>query len=476
MNEKLASGVYARLPVFAQNLAASAYGWREARVRFGPEFRRRLDALTASDRWSRADMDAYQDEQVALLIRHAYEHVPFYRERMRALGLTPADVRSRADLPKLPVLTKEEVRANLPRLKAANAPPKALRHSHTSGTTGKSLDFYVTDRSLAFQWAVWWRHRRRFGLEFGMRHANFTGKLIVPPSQRKPPFWRWNRAFNQALLNMQHITPDKVGAIVDFLGRHDFVFWGGYPSIIHALVRTAMEAGVKLERGPRIIDTGAENMLDVQRRDIEAFTGALLTDQYGFSEGCGNASHCERLAYHEDVEYGVLECGDPETLPDGRVRGTILATGFACPEFPFIRYEVGDAGVWEPGGHLCPCGRQHRILARIEGREDDYVLTPEGGRVMRFDYVFKDTHNVRECQVVQERLGEVVLKVVRRPGYSAADERFIVSEMHRWISPTLQVRFDYVDEIPRDRTGKFRAVRSLLRRGAAASAGEAAGS
>jgi phenylacetate-CoA ligase len=467
MNETLATELYARLPVFVQNLAASAYGWREARVRFGPEFRRRLDALTASDRWSRAEMDAYQDEQVARLVKHAYEHVPYYRERMRALKLTPADVRSRADLPLLPVLTKEDVRNHLEGLKGANA--TALRHAHTSGTTGKSLQFYVTDRSLAFQWAVWWRHRRRFGLELGMRHANFTGKLVVPPSQSRPPYWRWNRAFNQALLNMQHITPDKVGAIADFLGRHDFVYWGGYPSIIHALARTAIEAGVTLERGPRVIDTGAENMLDVQRRDIEAFTGALLTDQYGFSEGCGNASHCERLAYHEDVEYGVLECGDPETLPDGRVRGSIIATGFSCPEFPFLRYEVGDTGVWEPEGFRCACGREHRVLARIDGRRDDYVLTPEGGRVMRFDYVFKDTHNVRECQVVQERLGEVVVRVVRRPGYGTADERLIVREMHRWISPSLAVRFDYVDEIPRERGGKFRAVKSHLPRGFGAS-------
>ncbi|HEU4556409.1 MAG TPA: hypothetical protein VFS20_01125 [Longimicrobium sp.] len=465
MNERLAEAAYARLPVFLQNAVCAAWGWREARTRLGPEFRRRLDELAASEGWSRARIDAWQDEQVARMVKHAYERVPFYRERMRAAGVSPADVRGRADLARLPVVTKEDVRASSGAMLAENADRRALRARHTSGTTGSSLHFYTTAAAVAFQWAVWWRHRRRHGVEPGMLHANFTGKLVVPLRQTRPPYWRWNPAAGQALLNMQHVTPANIRPIIEFLDAEPFVFWSGYPSIIHAVAATALEAGLSLRNPPRVVDTGAENVLDLQRRDITRLTGARMIDQYGFSEGCGNASSCPHGRYHEDFEFGVLECLNPEPLPGGRVRGEIVATGLACPEFPFIRYRVGDTGVWEPEGFRCPCGRESRVLAWVEGRQDDYVITPEGTRVMRFDYLFKDTHRVRECQVVQERLGEITLRVVRRPGYGAADERTIEGEVRRWISPTLKVRFDYVERLERERSGKFRAVKSLLPRG-----------
>ncbi len=458
----LADRVYPRLPVWAQNAACSVYGLREARVRFGREFRGRLDWLTSTETWSAADIAGYQDEQVRTLVKHAYESVPYYRERMRDLGLAPDDVRSRADLPRLPILTKEDVRAHGARMVSERADPKKLVPRHTSGTTGKALDFQSSRSSIAFQWAVWWRHRRRFGVEPNALSANFTGKLVVPMEQARPPYWRWNRPMNQALLNMQHVTPDKVAELAAFLDRHPFVLYTGYPSIIHALASTALEAGIRLQNGPRMVSTGAENVLGFQRRDIAAWTGALLTDQYGFSEGCGNASHCTELRYHEDWEYGVLECVDPEPLPDGRVRGRIVATGFACPEFPFLRYEVGDTGVWAPADEPCACGRHSAVLERIEGRMDDYVVTPEGGRIMRFDYLFKETHAVRESQVVQHRPGAITLRLVRRPGFGVKDEAHLRHEVARWISPTLEVEFEYVDEIPRERNGKFRAVLSRL--------------
>jgi phenylacetate-CoA ligase len=100
---------------------------------------------------------------------------------------------------------------------------------------------------------------------------------------------------------------------------------------------------------------------------------------------------------------------------------------------------------------------------RIEGREDDYVITPEGTRIMRFDYVFKDALNVKEVQIVQEQLGEITVRLVRRPGYSTSDEADIGREIQRWISPRLAVRFEYVSEIERERNGKFRAVLSRVK-------------
>lgn len=464
----LAERLYPRMPIPLQNLACSVYGWREARLRLNRDFEARLAALMETERWSAGEIQAYQDERLYSLVRHAYEEVPFYRERMKARRLHPSDIRTVADLPKLPILTKEDVRLHGEQLVARNAKKKDLVFIHTGGTTGKSLHFYATRPSFAFRWAVWWRHRLRFGVDVKDWHANFTGKLAIPPDQQAPPYWRWNLPMRQILLNMHHMVPGKVETIAEFLGKQDLVYYSGYPSIIHAFARTLIDRGIELTSRPRFVFTGAENMLEDQRRDIAAVTGAVLSDQYGFSEGCGNASHCTELVYHEDFEYGILECVDPSPADtDGNVRGKIVATGFASPGFPFIRYEVGDIGVWADASYRCPCGRESRVMRSIEGRMDDYVITPEGRRIMRFDYIFKDTLSVRESQVLQRRLGEIEVVIVRRPDYSGAEERQIREEIATWISPELEVRFRYVDEIPREINGKFRAVKSLLKEGAA---------
>lgn len=455
----LVERIYPRLPVFLQNAACWYYGKKEARTRFGSIFDQRLRELMDSERWSAAEIEAFQNERLRTLVRHAYENVPYYRERWKGLKLSPDDIRSREDLPKLPVLTKEDVRNNFDRLVSQTAPKGDLVFRHTSGTTGKALHFYVTNAAIAFQWAVWWRHRMRFGIEPGAWHANFTGKRIVPLDQCTPPYWRWNRPMHQALLTMHHLTPGKIASVIEFLNSQPFEFYSGYPSIIHMLALHASEAGLALQSPPRAVFTGAENMLDFQRRDIRKFTGAILTDQYGCSEGCGNASHCPEFVYHEDFEFGILEGVD---LQPGAAAKSILCTGFSNDSFPFIRYEVGDTGVWAADDQRCRCGRSSRVLLRIEGREDDYVITPEGARIMRFDYVFKDAMRVKEVQIVQERLGEIVVRLVRRPNYGAGDEAEIVEEIKRWISPSLTTRFEYVQEIERGSNGKFRAVLSRL--------------
>ena len=462
MPSAVAQAVYERLPVRLQNLVCSAYGRREVRERFGKEFRQRLDALSESEWWGASDIAAYQDERLRELVRHAYETVPYYRDRMRDLRLTPNDIRSRGDLEKLPILTKEDVRANYERMVSTSAPKRDVVLRHTSGTTGKSLHFYYTRSATAYQWAVWWRHRRRFGVEWGAPHANFTGKRVVPIHQEKPPYWRWNAPMHQALLNMQHLTPAKIADVVAFLDANIFVYYSGYPSVIHAMVASALEMGLRLAQPPRFVFTGAENVLEYQRRDIVALTGATLSDQYGFSEGCGNASQCPALVYHEDFEFGIVESVEPRSAGDGRTRGRIVCTGFASPDTPLIRYDVGDVGIWEDAGRKCSCGRESTMLTAVEGRRDDYVVTPEGGRIMRFDYLFKDMHHVREAQIVQREAGAIVLRIVRRNAYSQRDELVLRNEIRRWISPTLGVSFEYVNEIPRASGEKFRAVVSEL--------------
>ncbi len=455
----LVEHVYPRLPVFLQNAACWYYGKKEARMRFGPVFERRLKELVESEKWSASEIEAYQNEKLRSLIRHAFNNVPYYRERWKALKITPDDIKSRGDLYKLPILTKEEIREHADQFISEKTPQRELLVRHTSWTTGKGLHFYMSKETNAFQWAVWWRHRMRFGIMPGTWHASFLGQRVVPIAQSKPPFWRWNSPMRQVLINMQSLSPAKIGSIIEFLNSQSFEFYAGYPSFLHMLALNATDAGLRLTSPPRVIFTGAENMLDFQRRDIQAFTGAVLSDHYGCTEACVNASRCPKFVYHEDFEFCIMEGVE---LAPGDPAKSIVATGFACDAFPFIRYEVGDTAVWQKDA-ACPCGRHSATLKSIEGRYDDYILTPEGARIARLDYLFKDALNVKEAQIVQEQLGEIKIVLVRRDAYATRDELEIRRDIKTWLSPSLAVRFEYVHEVPREANGKFRAVLSRLK-------------
>jgi len=455
--------IYQKLPIILQNMACSYYGMKQTKLRFNTVFQQKLKELMVSEKWDKAEIEAYQNDKLHELIKSSYESVPYYRDLMKQLKLTPKDIRSRKDLYKLPILTKEDVRNNFNKLISEKINKKDLIFSHTSGTTGKSLHYYLEKKQIPFQWAIWARHKQRFGIKYNDWHVDFTGKLAVPIEQRRPPYWRWNIPMHQVVINMQHLVPGKINDIVAFLNKNNFKYFNGYPSIIHIFVLTARDAGLVLKNPPKIIFTGAENILDDQRKDICDYTGAVLSTQYGFSEGCGNASQCTEFLYHEDFEFGILECIDPTPAGNGRIKGKIICTGFASPGFPFIRYEVGDIGVWEDPKKKCKCGRKSKVLVRIEGRTDDYVITPEGRRIMRFDYIFKDTINVKEAQIIQEKLAEIKIKIVKRDHYNIKDENYIRQEIKKWISPKLKVTFEYVKEIERENNGKFRAVKSFLK-------------
>src|SRR4051794_7620202 len=130
MAGSLSERIYPRLPVALQNVACAYYGWRESRYRFGKRLEGPLRKLLESEWLPEAEIAAFQDERVMQLIAHAYANVPFYRERMRSAGLSPADFRSRADLPKLPLLTKDEVRENEHALLSLTAERRQLVHRH----------------------------------------------------------------------------------------------------------------------------------------------------------------------------------------------------------------------------------------------------------------------------------------------------------------------------------------------------------
>ena len=377
--------IYSHLPVAVQNWLISLYSYKIERQRYGKGYEERLAILKGSDFWTAEQIRAYKEEQTFRIIEQAYHHCPYYKEKYDAAGVSPSSFTCLEDLEKFPVLTKEDVRANLEGMLADNVDRKTLIHYHTSGSTGKALDFYWTKEGPINYEATCSRYNERFGFSPRDLHLNFTGKIVVPLSQNKPPYWRYKRMQHQYMLNMQHITADKIQDIMDFIAQKHFKRFVGYPSIMNSLAVIAADRSFVLSDSPEFICTSAEKMYDYQRENIaRVFPNAVFIQHYGFSEQAGSASMCPKLVYHEDFESGHFELHAPVENDKG-VTGTLLATGFVNMGMPFIRYNVGDTATF--AREKCTCGRQSQKIVEIEGRNEDYVITPEGAHIMRFDYL-----------------------------------------------------------------------------------------
>lgn len=445
--------IYSLLPVWAQNILCSIKGYSLNRERYGGEYNRIFEQLMESDKWTKAEILQYKTDHIRRILEHAYNTTPFYKRFFDDHGVNPSDFNELDDLKKFPILTKEMIRENWKDMLSRDFRMKDLIPYHTSGSTGKALDFFWTKHSVRFYWAVVWRGRHRFGVQRGDLHFNFTGKIVVPISQSKPPYWRFNKPLNQYMINMQHISRDKVESIVDLLNAKQPRFFVGYPSIIHSFALLIEELNLKVSAKVEYMFTSAEKMYDFQRKVIErVFPGTKIVEHYGFSENAASASKKLDMLYHEDFELGHLELNNTKHV-DERQSGELIATGFQNMAMPFIRYQIGDTATFISDD----------CISDIEGRNGDYVITPEGTYIMRFGYIFKQTEYIKECQILQNTLGEMIVRaVIRDNNKKELFEKETTNLVRMWISPSIKVCFEYVAHIPRTKSGKFKAVVSNL--------------
>jgi phenylacetate-CoA ligase len=454
--------MYAHSPVFLQNLYVSLYGLRIRRQRFNRDFERWMELFERSQWWGPEALKAHQDREVAALVAYCYESVPFYRAVMDERRLRPADVATRGDLYKLPIVTKDTIRTNPSAFLARGIRAVSLKESPTSGTTGASFTV-LWDRETDVLWnAVLWRHRAWSGFRFGMRYASLLGRVVVPLEQSGPPFWRWNRPWNQVLFSSFHLKAGNIGAYVDAMRGFGIEALECYPSTGYVLARFLEDRGERLPL--RHVVTSSETLLPIQRDVMERVFGARVLDYYGMSEAVLFAGECGRSpGYHLHAEIGVEEIVDEfgEPVLVGRP-GRLLGTGLVNRSMPLLRYEIGDVANLQQ--EKCPCGRGLPRLGPVTTKAEDLVVAPDGRLISSstLTHPFKPLDRVEKSQIVQEALDRLLILIVPRPGYCDEDTRHLVREMQRRVGQDMRIRVELVEDIPVGPSGKYRWVISKL--------------
>ena len=443
--------LYHRLPICVQDAVCSFVGWRIQRSRFGESFRRHLVAAEQRQQWPLERLLEFRDQRLRQFVRHAAATVPYYQSQFREGGIDPERIRTIDDLQRLPLLSKTTIQQHLRDFISTAVSPRTHRMVHTSGTTGAGLRFPTTLAAIWEQWAVWWRFRRRHGIRQDMWCGYFGGRSVVPVRQTEPPYWRTNWPGRQFLFSGYHLSAATAGAYIDQLNRCRPPWLHGYPSALALLADQILRGDRPLEYCPTHITVGAENLHIHQSATIEKAFGVRPWNNYGMTEATANISECIHGRLHVDEDIAALEF-----LPmDGRIC-RIVGTNFTNYATPFLRYDVGDLA--EMDDTPCECGLAGRTVRAIDGRAEDYVILRNGARVGRMDHIFKDMTTVREAQIVQGEPGELTVRVSRNPGYSADDEAALQQSFHKFLGDQARIHLEYVERIPRSKSGKFRFV------------------
>jgi phenylacetate-CoA ligase len=210
---------------------------------------------------------------------------------------------------------------------------------------------------------------------------------------------------------------------------------------------------------PRGIITTAMILHDWQRRAIEEVFACKVTNRYGCEEVSLIACECER---HEGLHVnadGVYV----ELLRDGRPvgpgePGSVVVTDLTTRAMPIIRYQVGDVATW--AGRACSCGRAGMpLLARVEGREADYVTTIRGELVSGISL----TENfamlvpgIAQIQIIQEELDRFTLRIVRGDDFGPDSLERIAGLVAERFGPETRFECEYVESILQEPSGKYR--------------------
>lgn len=457
-HSQLKQRLYFSLPYPLKCATATAYGMGQRRTRYGQVFRTTMAELQETQYADQKAIQDYASEWIGKFLASAIERTPYYRSHDAYRGAG-----SLAELHTLPVLEKTVVQDNLKSFYADGFQDSPHQWGHTSGTTGKALVFPITDACFQREYAFRTLHYSWGGVDLVNRErvAFCSGHPVAYRDRTRPPFWTWDGANNWLLLSSYHLTQSTVESYVRKLESFQPVMLGGYPSSLYILALAYRQHGRgKLEL--RSAFTASEMLFEHQRRAIEEAFNVRVFDWYGNSELCGHITECEQGQLHVRHEHSLLEVLNTknERCRVGET-GQLVATGFHNTAFPLIRYRVGDE-VTLATETSCPCGRTGTLIDRIDGRNEDYILTPDGRFVGRLDHLFKDTVGVREAQLEQHKLEEVTLRIVKSPEFTKQDEETIMRQARLRMGSTIRITVDYVESIPRTGSGKFPFIVSHL--------------
>ncbi len=418
---------------------------------------RHLRTLVGREREDPQVRDARRLEALRGLLAHASDHVPHYRCVLA--GSDVQGIASLSALTELPFLSKSDLQSRKDSLRS-EAPVGHVIQKTTGGSTGEPVTVLKSRDAWAWELAATWRGYSWAGVAMGDLQARFWGV----PHQSKS---RWRASLIDLVCNRIRFPAFKF-AEADLHDYHRIIrrkrprYFYGYVSMLREFAEFMQRRGLTLESPPAAVITTSEVLTDPTRELLQTVFAAPVFDEYGCGELGTIAHECPAGSLHLSEENMLVEilAGDRPAAPGES--GEIVVTELNNLAMPMIRYRTGDFGMLKP--RPCACGRTLTVLGNIHGRAYDFVEGPDGRRFHGefMMYIFEDIRRqgpgIRQFQCIQETPTRFRIRIVPEPGAARTYEELIRARLREHIHPDVEVAFEDVEAITRERSGKMRLI------------------
>lgn len=407
-----------------------------------PLVRLHLKALLQFERMSPEAIYNFQCRQLARILRHAYQNVPFWRQWLAPIKAAIAKtdpISMRQQMAEhIEVLTKDIFRS-LPvdELRCRGLTAKRSRDVSTSGSTGRPLTFLHDAHSLDRANAQYFRAPVWFGIS-----APFFVRICFRDFYYAPGDGAFIEVFKPDALREKLAVLDGLDGATP--GRTPVVH--SYPSYFLALAGLASQN--KFVANFKFGISSGENLSPEIKKYISEELGIPISNTYGMREARSIASECPEGSLHIYADSFLIEVVDEagKPLPDGRW-GRIIVTDFNNFVMPLIRYDSGDLGRMIP--EICPCGIALPII-KLEGRSSELISLPDGRTIHPFTFLAPFNSRVErvwQFQVVRDETARFTAYVVPGVGFTPQDSETIQKELQDILGVVANIRVELVKSI-----------------------------
>jgi len=428
----------------------------------GEEFEPCYRAIREREGFTTEEIHTYQNEHFLRIFRHAYDHVPAYRDLYAEAGIRKEAIRSIDDIDELPCVDKEVVKASPESFLAENIEQYKPRVNKTSGSTGMPLNIQVDEELVTMVNALLWRHMNWAGLTFRSRSAYVERPLgFIAGKVNRTDLYATDRGRKNLTINTALIGPETLPKICSTLADFKADAIHGHPNML-LLLSEFLKDNPQYRIRPKCITLRSEKVTPGQRRAIEEAFGCQVFDLFAQWEFICFAAECAQHNLHHFFDLGIVEVRkDGKKVNPGEI-GELVCTGLHNYSMPLIRYKTGDLGTIMEG--KCPCGLEMPVIEIHGSRGKDLIVTKTGYfEVMSgLPVKMQQVKPFRQIQFVQHDMDRLEVKIVRIESLSEEEMERMKQIVSEYFAHQLQVSISFVEDIPRTEAMKYKYVESSV--------------
>jgi phenylacetate-CoA ligase len=438
-----------------RQITVPIYGWLSMIINDALAVRKSLNFLKKSQYWERDEINRHQNIRLRALIKNSYDNVLYYHDIFRKSNLKPDDIRTKADLHKLPLLSKDDLRNHLETMVAGNLKAKAVP-SQTGGSTGEPLKFFTQRETWKWRMAAAYRAWSWCGYKPGVKMVELWGASFEITELDRVSTKVRNAILRKKTLNSFRMSDEDMANYARQIIEFNPLVLRGFTTAVYIFAKYVSENNIEGIR-PKAIITTAENLYGFQRKKMEEAFGCPVYDGYGSRETSLVAHECEhRTGYHISEENSIVEfLKDGEPVSPGE-SGEIVITDLHNLVMPWLRYSIGDMGKFKD--EKCECGRTLAQIGSINGRIHDMIVTSSGKRLPGefFPHLFKDVNGIKEYRIVQRKIERLDVEIVKTDTFSETDLHYLMKHMKSYLGDDIEISVTYPKIINWPSSGKHR--------------------